>query len=90
MRLCRYNIIKTTSSSLSLGGERAAKDLELLTEKNINAVVNCTDDIRWINVTTTDMTRQYLLEITTLAACPTTPSMLPGGGNMWETQRWEQ
>jgi len=29
-----------------VGGERAAKDLELLTEKNINAVVNCTDDIR--------------------------------------------
>ena len=28
------------------GGERAARDLELLTEKNIKAVVNCTDDLR--------------------------------------------
>ena len=29
------------------GGERAARDLELLTEKNIKAVINCTDDLRW-------------------------------------------
>ena len=31
------------------GGERAARDLELLTEKNIKAVINCTDDLRWKN-----------------------------------------
>ena len=31
---------------LSPGGERAARDLEILKEKNINAVVNCTDDIK--------------------------------------------
>ena len=29
-----------------VGGERAARDLEILREKNINAVVNCTDDIK--------------------------------------------
>ena len=28
------------------GGERAARDLEILKEKNIQAVVNCTDDIK--------------------------------------------
>ena len=33
-------------SQLSEGGERAARDLEILREKNINAVVNCTDDIK--------------------------------------------
>ena len=30
------------------GGERAARDLELLNDKNIKAVVNCTDDLRWV------------------------------------------
>jgi len=29
-----------------VGGERVARDLELLREKNISAVVNCTDDLR--------------------------------------------
>ena len=28
------------------GGERAARDLEILKEKNVHAVVNCTDDIK--------------------------------------------
>ena len=28
------------------GGERAARDLEVLSDKNIKAVVNCTDDLR--------------------------------------------
>ena len=31
------------------GGERAARDLELLSEKNIKAVVNCTDDLRCVD-----------------------------------------
>ena len=32
-----------------LGGERAARDFQLLTDKNIIAVVNCTDDLRFFN-----------------------------------------
>ena len=32
-----------------LGGERAARDFQLLTDKNIRAVVNCTDDLRFFN-----------------------------------------
>ena len=32
--------------TLPSGGERAARDLEILREKDIKAVVNCTDDIK--------------------------------------------
>ena len=38
--------ILTIFNPLHSGGERAARDLELLTEKNIKAVINCTDDLR--------------------------------------------
>ena len=31
---------------MTSGGERAARDLEILKEKDIKAVVNCTDDIK--------------------------------------------
>lgn len=40
--------IETVSNPSYSGGERAARDLELLSEKNIRAVVNCTDDLRLI------------------------------------------
>ena len=33
-------------SIFCLGGERAARDLELLRSKDISAVVNCTDDLQ--------------------------------------------
>ena len=39
-------MMKICYNHLWSGGERAARDLELLTEKNIKAVVNCTDDLR--------------------------------------------
>ena len=46
-----YNLVDPIFKSheggcIYVGGERAARDLDLLREKKINTVVNCTNDIR--------------------------------------------
>lgn len=41
-----YQINKPILDNFVSGGERAARDLEVLSDKNIKAVVNCTDDLR--------------------------------------------
>merc|ERR1712025_1195321 len=47
-----YNLVDPIFKSpeggcIYVGGERAARDLDLLREKKITTVVNCTDDIRF-------------------------------------------
>eukprot|EP00090_Calanus_glacialis_P020901 TRINITY_DN32250_c0_g1_i1.p1 TRINITY_DN32250_c0_g1~~TRINITY_DN32250_c0_g1_i1.p1 ORF type:complete len:216 (-),score=71.98 TRINITY_DN32250_c0_g1_i1:97-693(-) len=46
-----YNLVDVIfrspeGGSIYVGGERAARDLEMLREKKITTVVNCTDDLR--------------------------------------------
>ena len=48
-----YNLVDPIFRSaeggcIYVGGERAARDLDLLREKKITTVVNCTDDIRYL------------------------------------------
>ena len=54
------NLNQKISHLLVTGGERAARDLELLTDQNITAVVNCTDDLEYeININLLDSTISF-------------------------------